>query len=415
MKTQGLNESIWHNEMSNYVERPAVYDNVIFDVLVIGGGITGITTALLLQQQGKKCVLAEAETLGFGTTGGTTAHLNNFFDCSYSKVSKNFGVTNSGLLAKGAADAIHLIKNNVRVSGSDCGFEEKNAFLFAINEDQRKQMDEMVEAGKIAGVPMKYINDSPFPIPYLKIACIEKQAQFHPLQYIFSLAKAFEEAGGVVLQNCRVADIEEGTILKARTNKGILSAKNAVYATHVPPVNKILQFKTEPYKSYAIAVQLTNDEYPDALGYDMGENYHYYRTQEINGQKYLIAGGEDHKASSEDNTKVAFRRLESYVKSYFQVASVDFKWSSEYYETIDGLPYIGTLPGEVSNVFVATGFGGNGLVFGSLAGIILSDLIVKNQSEYSNLFKPERSKYNAGSNSIDIKDVFYKHALATAV
>jgi len=133
-----------------------------------------------------------------------------------------------------------------------------------------------------------------------------------------------------------------------------------------------------------------------ALGYDMCDPYHYYRTQNVGGQNYLIAGGEDHKTGHEQNTRDCFRRLESYVKSYFDIEEIAFRWSSQYFEPTDGLPYIGHLPGHENNVFVATGFGGNGMIYGSLSALIFLDMMQEKKSPYKELFAPGRVKPVAG-------------------
>ncbi|MBC7451598.1 MAG: FAD-dependent oxidoreductase, partial [Cytophagales bacterium] len=120
--------------------------------------------------------------------------------------------------------------------------------------------------------------------------------------------------------------------------------------------------------------------------------YHYFRTQEVDGAKYLIAGGEDHKTAHEENTESCFLRLQAYVKTYFNVDEVSFKWSSQYFEPADGLPYIGHLPGNPEHVYVATGFGGNGMIYGTMAATILTELIVKGDSLYKKLLNPSRIK-----------------------
>ena len=393
MTRDGANESIWQHNRENYQTKSTEdIPEKIFDVLIVGGGITGITTALLLQQAGKTCILAEAHTLGFGTTGGTTAHLNNFFDTPYHKVEKNFGEANAQLLARAAKEAMSLIKKQVTTNSIDCNYEERDAYLFAMNENQDKELDELVNASKKLRLPVDFINDSPFPLPYLKIACFREQAQFNPIPYIFKLAKIFEESGGIILQDCRVGKLKENDIIEADSCKGIITAKSVVYATHIPPGVNVLHFKCAPYRSYAVAALLKSGEYPKALGYDMNDPYHYYRTQNIDGKNFLIAGGEDHKAGHEQNTSTCFRRLESHLRSYFDIESIAFRWSSQYFEPADGLPYIGQLPGSRENVFVATGFGGNGMIYGTLAGIVLRDLICKNESVYKELFDPARIK-----------------------
>ncbi len=396
MKRDGNCESLWQYKTGDFKTSDAEIPDKIFDALIIGGGITGVTTALLLQKAGLSCILAEAHSIGFGTSGGTTAHLNTFFDTPYSKVIKNFGEENARLLAKGAASVMNLIQQLIREHDIDCSFDKREGYIFSINEKQNDELNELVDSGKKMGLPIGFVSNSPFPIPYSKIASIAGQAQFNPAQYIYGLANAFEEAGGLIMQDCRVTAIKEEHPLIAETSKGIIKAARALYATHIPPGVNLLHFRCAPYRSYAMAIKLKNDEYPMALGYDMCEPYHYYRTQSIAGQNYLIAGGEDHKTGHEKNTQACFRRLESYVKSYFDVDQIAFRWSSQYYEPTDGLPYIGHLPGHEDNIYVATGFGGNGMVYGTLSALIFSDIMQDRKSPYEDLFAPGRAKPVAG-------------------
>jgi Rieske Fe-S protein len=222
------------------------------------------------------------------------------------------------------------------------------------------------------------------------------QAQFHPSQYVMAIAKAFEEAGGVILQNCRVETVKEEDPLQIETSMGVLKSEKLIWATHIPPGINLLHFRNAPYRSYAMAVTLKDGNYPSDLAYDMHDPYHYYRTQEVSGKKYLIAGGEDHKAGHEPNTEKCFLNLEAYLRTYFDIDEVAYKWSSEYFEPSDGIAYIGHLPGASDNVYVATGYGGNGMTYSHIAARTLHDLIVRGQSEFADLYRPGRVKPVAG-------------------
>lgn len=396
MQRDGANQSIWQSSLPDYKARANYIPVGVQDVAIIGGGITGISTALLLQKSGKRCILVEANNIGFGTTGGTTAHLNTFMDSSYAEIAKNFSAEDAVLMATGARQAIDLIKQQIEEYNIHCLFKELPGYLFSEDEKQGKELDEIVSASQKAGVRVDFTNTSAFPIPYQKIALFENQAQFNPLQYIYGLATAFENAGGVLLQNCRMLHAEDNETIEVVTTKGNIKCRQLIYATHIPPGVNLLHFRCAPYRSYAIAVRLKNGEYPDAVGYDMHDPYRYYRTQEINGQSYLIAGGEDHKTGHEENTEACFRRLESYVRSYFEVEEVSYKWSSQYFNSTDGLPYIGHLPGHPGNIYVATGYGGNGMIYGTLAAILFRDLLVHGNSVLEELLDPNRIKPVAG-------------------
>lgn len=396
MQRDGACQSIWQSSVPEYKAGTTFIPVGVQDVVIIGGGITGITTALLLQKAGKRCVVVEANNIGFGTTGGTTAHLNTFLDSSYAQITRNFSAEDAELMATGARQAIDLIRQHIEQYNILCLFKELPGFLFSVDEKQSKELEEIVAAAQKAGVKADFTNTTILPIPYQKIALFENQAQFNPMQYLYGIAKAFEEAGGVLLQNCRMLHAEDNEMVEVITTKGNIRCRQLIYATHIPPGVNLLHFRCAPYRSYVIGVELARGEYPDGVAYDMNDPYRYYRTQEINGRPYLIVGGEDHKTGHEDNTEACFRRLESHVRSFFEVKEVAYKWSSQYFEPTDGLPYIGHLPGHPENIFVATGFGGNGMILGTLSAILLCDLLVKGNSPWEELLDPNRIKPVAG-------------------
>lgn len=396
MNRDGNNESIWQQSVPDFPQQGNIDPDTVYDVVVAGAGITGITTALIFQKAGKKVLIAEASNIGFGTTGGTTAHLNNFFDSSYDEVIKNFGLDNAKLFAEAGKEGMQFIKSQVHNYHIDCDYEAKTGFLFAVDDKQVDILDKLVEGTNAVGVPIHYVTDSPFPVPYLKLASILNQAQFNPAKYLTGLAHAFVNAGGTLMENCRVESVEEDDVHTIRTSQGFIKANYLVYATHIPPGVNILHFRNAPYRSYAMAVKLKGDVYPQALGYDLSDPYHYYRSQKINNEEFLIAGGEDHKTGHEENTDQCFRALESYLRKYFDIENIAYKWSSQYFVPTDGLPYIGHLPGNKHNVYTATGFNGNGMTLGTISGKIISDLILTGESKYKELFKPSRVKPVAG-------------------
>jgi glycine/D-amino acid oxidase-like deaminating enzyme/nitrite reductase/ring-hydroxylating ferredoxin subunit len=396
MKRDGHLSSLWQTVATDFPVNE-FSPGEVYDVLIVGAGITGITTALELQKSGKRCVIAEASTICFGTTGGTTAHLNSFFDTPYDLVQKDFSKDDASLLAMAAKHALAKIKENVQTYHLNCTYEERTAYVFSVEEKQDEQLDKLVEASNESGVEMGFINDSPFPIPYRKIASVPGQAQFNPVLYLIGLVKEFIKIGGIVLEQTRVTGLEEGDVLVAHTGKGDINASNLIYATHIPPGVNLLHFRCAPYRSYVLACKLRDNKYPQALGYDLCEPYHYYRTQtELDGSSYLIAGGEDHKTGHGDNTEQCFRQLEQYVRQFYEIEEVTYKWSSQYFEPTDGLAYIGRLPGSADNVYTATGFSGNGMIYGTIASIVLPDLIITGDSPYKKLLDPSRIKPVAG-------------------
>jgi glycine/D-amino acid oxidase-like deaminating enzyme/nitrite reductase/ring-hydroxylating ferredoxin subunit len=392
----GSQISLWQ-DIPGYNPLTRNTGKLVYDVIIVGGGITGVSTALLLQQAGKQCLLLEGNNLGFGTTGGTTAHLNTLLDTPYTTLIKNFGEENARLVRQATGEAIRNIKATIQKNNIDCGFEETSAFLFAQEDKQVKELDDIHDACLKVSLDAQFSEHIPIPVPFVKAIQVSEQAKFHPLQYVFALAKLFEEAGGHILQNCHVNEYrEKDNIISVDTTVSVYQTNSLIYATHIPPGVNLLHLRCAPSRSYAMAVTLNDENYPNALAYDMYDPYHYYRTQDVDGVRYLIVGGKDHKTGHVDNTDSHFMQLEGHVRKYYDVKEVAFKWSSQYFEPADGLPYIGHLPGASKNVLVATGYGGNGMVYSTVAARVLKDMIQEQENPLIKLFAPSRIKPAAG-------------------
>jgi glycine/D-amino acid oxidase-like deaminating enzyme/nitrite reductase/ring-hydroxylating ferredoxin subunit len=364
----------------------------IFDAVVIGGGITGLTAALLLQKSGKQTLVAEANTIGFGTTGGTSAHINTFADTSYKETESSFGEKGAQLFRDAIINGFETIKSNINTYSIACDYEEKPGYIYAEDGAQAKLLDDIYEGTVKVGVAAEYVDAVPTPAPYVKAARFDNQAQFHPLKYLQGLQTAYINAGGVILENTLVKSVANEDELHIVQSDGInIKAKNVIYATHLPPNINVFNFRCAPYRSYVIAVTLTSGAYPDALVYDMQEPYHYVRSHTINGEELLIVGGNDHKTAHEDPEQ-AFADLEKYVRQYYDVAAIRYKWSSQYYVPVDGLPYVGQLPMAADGIYCATGFNGNGMMLGSVSGRILADLVLGQENPYAELFSTSRLK-----------------------
>ncbi|MDB4918062.1 FAD-dependent oxidoreductase [Mucilaginibacter sp.] len=392
----GNNESPWQAALEIDFLKSGSLIADIHDILIIGGGITGLTAALLLKKSGKNIVLADAASPGFGTTGGTSAHINTFADTTYKEAEEAFGEKGAQLFADAINEGFQIINDNINTYKINCDYESKTGYLYAEDTDQAKQLEDVFHGAKQVGIKVRYTDDVPTPISYVKALQFDGQAQFHPLKYMQGIADAYLKAGGLILTDTKIEDLLTADgVHTAKAGSIKIKARNVIYATHIPPGVTSFNFRCAPYRSYVLGVKLKNDKYPDALIYDMQEPYHYFRTHEIEGQKLLIAGGNDHKTGHKDPEK-AFEDLEMYIRKHYQVSSVKYKWSSQYYIPVDGFPYIGQMPGTAHGIYCATGYNGNGMMLGTIAGKIISDLITGKVSKYEKVFSPARIKPIAG-------------------
>jgi glycine/D-amino acid oxidase-like deaminating enzyme/nitrite reductase/ring-hydroxylating ferredoxin subunit len=397
LKRDGHQRSVWQGISALDVPAQALPEDVL-DVLVVGAGITGVSTALALQQAGQKCLLVDAVSICYGTTGGTSAHINTLLELTYDRMIDKFGEDDARMVAQAASEAFEMIRDNAATHAPECNWQQRDAYMVALDRAQAKELEKVVEGTRAVGLQMEMVDDAPYPGKYVAAARVGQQAQFHPTRYVQGLARAYLQAGGLLRESCPVRDVEEeGEVLVISTNQGILHARHLVYATHVPPGVNILHFRNAPYRSYVLAARLTDEAVlPHALVYDMEDPYHYYRTEEVDGQRLLIAGGCDHKTGHMEDTTEPFEELELHVRALYPVESITHRWSSQYYEPTDGLPYIGKLPMGSDRIMVATGYSGNGMTYGTLAARIITDLITTGASRYAALFDPARVSLVAG-------------------
>ena len=405
-------KSLWQeNDISQSLGRSeSDASSRTFDVVVVGAGITGLTTALLLQEEGLSCAVTEARTLGFGTTGGTTSHINTMLDTSYDIIERDFGLDNARLVAAATMESIASIYNTIKKYNIDCDFSFRDGYLFAGNEEEAQSLKDILSASKRVGVDVVEADHLPIPLDYQSVIVFKNQAQIDPIKYISGLLNAFISKGGVFIENNKVQETKlEEEVHTLNCERLNLRARKVVYATHIPPGINILHLRCAPYRSYVLAAQL-EEGCPDDLIYDMKDPYHYFRSHEMNGKKYLILGGEDHKTGHLEPEE-SFAALEQYLKEHFRIRSIDYRWSAQFYESADGLPYIGELPSADKGIYTATGFSGNGITWGSFSGLLLRDIVLEKASPFSNLFAPARLKPVAGFKEFvrENADVAYRY------
>lgn len=369
----------------------------VYDVMIVGAGLTGITTALLLQSAGKQCLLLDGHTVGYGTTGGTTAHINTFFDATYPEIESDFNEDAAKLVALAGKEAIDLIKTFVQDYQINCDLEEKTGYLYAEDEEQTEQLADILKSASSAGVRVAEADHNGLPIPFRRSLQFESQYQFHPLKYIRGLLDEYLRLGGMLMENTFVSDTQtKDNTHFVHTTNGSYQGLNLVWATHIPPGINKFSVRCAPYRSYVLGLKLKDkNAYPTAMAYDMQEPYHYFRTHELDGQPILIVGGEDHK-TGHDDPEQAYQLLEAFCEKYFSIDEIAYRWSSQYYTPVDGLPYIGRMSSSTDCIFVATGFNGNGMTWGTISAQVITDEILERENKYIALFKPYRMKPIAG-------------------
>lgn len=400
--SQRTTHSVWQ-ENAVY-PLPSLHEDLKTDVCVIGAGISGLTTAYLLLKEGRQVVVLEKDSFAANETGYSSAHLSNALDDGYVEIERLHGKKGSQLAYQSHTAAINQISKIIKDENISCDFLRLDGFLFCgPNEnfsDLEKELFAAVRAG-FTDVQLErngVMNLGP---------CIRfrNQAQFNPVKYLRGLAEAVERLGGKIFTQALVSQVKGGSHAKVVTQNGyVVNCQEIVVATNVP-VNDILAIHTKEsaYRSYVIGLKIKRNRFPLGLYWDTAEPYHYVRLQQDLDVDYdiLLVGGEDHKTGQQNNPEDCFLKLNQWVKAQFQIDSeIDYRWSGQIIEPVDGLAYIGVNPGLDSNVFIAAGDSGHGITHGTIAGILLTDLICGHENPWAQLYSPNRISFKGLNNYV---------------
>jgi glycine/D-amino acid oxidase-like deaminating enzyme len=358
------------------------------DVLIVGGGITGITAAYCLTQRGIKPVVIEAETLCSGTTGNTTGKLTIQHNIIYSNLIKKYGIDAAKEFAQSQMKALRFAAETVQKYGLDCQMAPSTAFIYATSANNEKDMLlGEYEAAKRLEIPADWVTKPPFPKGSKALLGFSGQAVFHPIRYVQGLANAAVAGGAKFYTNTKAAGVEDGDIKTVVLENGAsIRCRHLVQATQYPIYDGPNVFFTRLYarRDYGIAVE-TNGNWPDGSYINIGEPTRSIRTHVENGKRILIVVGDTHfPGRDEKDTGDHFQNLIDFADQIAGVKHVLAKWSAQDYETPDQIPYIGRLSDE-SNVYVATGYRKWGLTCGTLAGLMIAELVDTGRCDYEGL------------------------------
>ena len=385
MKLPHAPQSLW---ISNHPQNalPPLAGDVIVDVAIIGAGITGLTAALHLRRAGKSVAVLDAHAVAEGVTGHTTGHLTEALDTRYVKLLHEFGVEGARLAAASTRAAISDIEQIARLIELPCAFRRVPGFLYTEAKDTG-ELEAELEAATRAEVHVALTSQVPLSFARAGLR-FENQAEVHARDYVLGLSRYLVHKGVRIFEQTRCLQVQEGRRHRVVTDRGVVHATYVFYATHTPLNRFALQSRLTRYQSYVVAFA-AHAPAPEALFWDTATPYHYIRTQLVGDSTLLIVGGEDHKTGQDLDTTDRYEKLARYAQSRFDVESIHFMWSSQVVSTPDGLPYIGEAPHAMAT-YVATGFAGNGLTFGTLAGRIVSDAILGRDNAYAALYSPSR-------------------------
>lgn len=397
--SSGKNISYWIDSVPDE-PRTFLTSDIETEVVVVGGGLGGVSVAYCLAKEGKKVVLVEDGLIGSGETGRTTAHLVTALDDRYYNLEKIFGKEDVRLIAESHKAAIDFVENTVKNEAIDCNFERVSGYLFLHPSDRNDSIRKELESAKQAGLEVTEMDQAPGILtPTGKCICFHAQAEFHPIKYLNGLCRVIEERGGKIFTETHAAEISEKGIV---TDKGFkVKADFVVIATNSPVNSKYtLPLKQEAYRTYVIGALVKKGILPKALWWDTGDQdskntappYHYVRLHPYsNTHDLLISGGEDHRVGETDGQLTdRFSILQEWTRKHFPIENIVYRWSGQVMEPMDSLAFIGHSPWDKANVFIVTGDSGNGMTHCTIAGMLLTDLILGRENPWKKIYKPSR-------------------------
>jgi len=394
--TKFSNQSIWA-ATEPALKLPALSKNAKADVCIVGAGIAGLTTGYLLALEGKLVVIIDKVSVGQGETANTSAHLSNEIDATYRAIARLHLENGARLAAESHTAAISTIESIVATENIDCDFARVDGYLFLGPKDSQKTLDQELEAAQRAGVNVSKEQTFSFGLAAGPCLKFPHQAQFHPGKYMAGLARAFKRAGGKLYGKTEAKEIKGGARAEIKTAKGRTITADAVVVATNTPVNDWVKMHTKQaaYRTYVIGVSVPLDSIPTALYWDTEDPFHYVRLQRVGegakARDILIIGGEDHKTGQDEELENRYARLLSWGRTHFPgLPEPEFRWSGQIMDTTDGLAFIGRNPGDEANVFIATGDCGVGLTHGTIAGMLITDMIMARENPWAILYDPAR-------------------------
>lgn len=403
MESSGSTISAWARDIVPVKRRyhPLGIDTKA-DVVVVGAGIAGLTTAWLLAREKVDVIVLDDGPIGGGETERSSAHLASALDDRFVEIERMHGRSGAHIAYESHAAAIDFIEEVVTQRRIDCDFSRLDGWLFAGTGQSPDVLQRELDAARRAGLVDVEMHDR---VPHLLYDTglalrFPRQGQVHPLKYLVGLADAVTEEGARIHTGHHATRIEGGESPRVLTSDGrVVHCRNVVVCTNTPVNDRFaIHTKQAAYRTYIAALRVPAGSIPLALYWDTEDPYHYVRLQPgggPGGEDLLIVGGEDHKTGHEAHAERRWAALYDWARDRFPNAELVHRWSGQIIEPFDGLAYIGRNPTGPDNVFIATGDSGHGMTHGTIAGMLLSDLVRGVDHPWARLYDPARKPTSA--------------------
>ena len=363
--------SLWQ-EHAGRSDFPALTTNLKTDVLIIGGGIAGILTAHFLKEAGVSCVLVEKDRICESTTGNTTAKITYQHGLIYHKLLKRYGVETAALYLKANRTAFDRYRE--LCSSIDCGYEIRSNYVYST--DSRKKLEDEMDALSAIGYHAAFCETLPLPIDTVGAVCFEAQAQFHPLQFLFTIARNLN-----IYEHTFVRELLGTTAI---TDEGSIYADKVIITTHFPFLNTHGSYFLKLYQHRSYVIALEHAQQVDGMYVDENRTGLSFR----NYKELLLLGGGSHRTGKHGGS---WNELRSIAKQYYPDSEERYFWAAQDCMSLDDIPYIGPYSKHTPDLYTASGFCKWGMTGAMLSALLLCDMICGKPNDFAHVFSPSRN------------------------
>jgi len=406
VKLTKLPKSFWMDSVPK-TAYASLKEDLRVDVAIVGGGITGILSALLLGNYGLKVAILEGGHILQSTTGHTTAKITSQHGLIYNKIKSKIGTELARQYADANETAIRMIEKIAKENNIQCDFIPQSSYVYTMLDEYIEKINLETEAASSLGIKASYLEDTPLPFIVKAAVRFDDQAQFHPLKFLLPLADKISHKGTQIFENTRIVNIEEGSGYELFTDKGKkITAEKVIIASHYPFYNKHGMYfaRIYPERSYVLAIK-AKEKYPGGMYITAEEPGRSLRSQASETGELILVGGEHHKTGQSPNTQKHYEELIKFAGENFTVTDIPYRWSTQDCMTLDDIPYVGHFTSETPNLYVATGYGKWGMTNSMASAMLLRDLIINGDSPWKDVYSPSRKTVSASAKNFIVQNL----------